>query len=186
MTDRTSPVNQDWFVPAVLVAVVIALAVIIGIVTGVRSQGRNDNSVARQLERWSSCLRSEGANVPLFESARDGGFRVTVDGSLLSEGLDPDSIGPALDACLDDVPEGIAKIMSALDDPSWLSFGEIGDRTLEFDEMHGIPFDRFREEPRRDDRDRRDIAKRCRHIENGGIDKSDLPPQLLKSCKRSK
>jgi hypothetical protein len=186
MTDRTSPESQDWYVPGILVAVVIVLAVTIGIVVGVRGQGHNDESVTAQLARWSSCLRSEGANVPLVEPLRDGGFRVTVEGSLLSDGLESDSIGPALDACSDDVPERITKIVSALDDLSWLSFSARDHRVSKFGEERGIPFDTFKKDPRRSGRDLNDIAKLCERVEIGEIDNSNLHPRLLKSCMRSK
>jgi hypothetical protein len=176
MTDRASPENQDWYVPGILVGAVIVLAVIIGIVVGVRGQGHNDESVTAQFARWSSCLRSEGANVPLVEPLRDGGFRVTVDGSLLSDGLEPDSIGPALEACSDDVPEGITKVMSSMVDLSWLTF----------DEKRGTPFDWFKDDQRHGGRDLNDVAKLCERIENGEIDKSNLPPRLLKPCRRAK
>ncbi len=186
MTDRASPENQDWYVPGTLVAVVIVLAVTIGIVVGVRGQGHNDESFTAQLARWSSCLRSEGVNVPLVEPLRDGGFRVTVEGSLLSDGLEPDSIGRALDACSDEVPERITKIVSAMDDLSWLSFSARDDRASKFGEERGIPFETFKKDPRHSGPDLNDIAKLCERIENGEIDKSSLHPRLLRSCRRSK
>ena len=180
MTDRTVTENRDWFVPGILVAVVIVLAVIIGIVAGVRDQGSNEDSATEQLERWSSCLRSEGANVPLVEALGDGGFRVTVDGSLLSDGLVPESIVPALATCKDDVPEAFTKIMSAMNDLSWLSLDEFIKSAPELDEKLGVQFDRFMEDQRHVGRDLSDIAKRCKRI-----DKSRIHPQLLKSCRRS-
>jgi hypothetical protein len=137
MTDGTSPENQDWFVPAILVAVVVVLAVIVGIVIGVRAGGRNDDSVAGQLERWSSCLRSEGANVPLVESVRGGGFRVTVDGSLLDEGFDHEALGHALDVCESEAPEGVRQILSLLDTLPQVPFSGFGSGAFGFDGEQG-------------------------------------------------
>lgn len=109
------PKNEDWLLPAALVGVVVVLGLIIAIVAGVRAGADDDESVAGQLEQWSSCLRGQGANVPLVEALRDGGFRVTVDGSLVEDGIDTDALGPALDACKDDAPEAVRKFTDMVD-----------------------------------------------------------------------
>lgn len=123
--DSESP---DWLVPAILVGIVVALAVIIGVVVGVRAGGGDDDSVAGQLEQWSSCLRSEGANVPLVETVRGGGFRITVDGSLVEEGIDMQALQPALAECHDEAPEGVQKVLTMIDGFSNLPFGQFGNR----------------------------------------------------------
>lgn len=185
MPDNTTIDDQDWLVPAILVAVVLVAVVIIGIVIGVRAGSRSDDSIAGQLERWSSCLRSEGANVPLVESLRDGGFRITVDGSLLDEGLDYDAIAPALDACESEAPDGIRQIVSLLNTLPRLPFGEFGSGAFGFDDAPEFPFDTFQEAPRHGGRDRRDIADWCERSEHDGIDEADIPPRLRRACKRS-
>lgn len=111
--DDTSD-SRDWLVPAILVGIAAVLILIVGVVVGVRAGG-DDDSVAGQLERWSSCLRSEGANVPLVESLRGGGFRVTVDGSLVEEGIDSEALRPAMESCAEEAPEGVQKVMTLID-----------------------------------------------------------------------
>ena len=125
--------SKDWLVPAILVAIAVVLALIIGIVAGVRA-GDDDDSVAGQLERWSSCLRSNGANVPLVESLRGGGFRVTVDGSLVEDGLDTEALRPALENCKEEAPEGVQKVMTLIDGFSDLPFDWSRAGAFEFDE----------------------------------------------------
>jgi len=142
MTDKTNvddasnssaSISNDWLVPAILVAVAVALALIIAIVAGVRGGG-DDDSVAGQLERWSSCLRSEGANVPLVETLRGGGFRVSVDGSLVEDGLDMEALRPALESCEDEAPEGVQKVMTLIDGFSDLPFSWLDSGAFDFDE----------------------------------------------------
>lgn len=118
MTDNTNvddaSDSRDWLVPAILVGIAAVLILIVGIVAAVRA-GDDDDSVAGQLEQWSSCLRSEGANVPLVESVRGGGFRVTVDGSLVEDGLDSEALRLALQSCKEEAPEGVQKVMTLID-----------------------------------------------------------------------
>ncbi|GMQ92752.1 MAG: hypothetical protein BMS9Abin12_0229 [Acidimicrobiia bacterium] len=185
MPENSTIDDQDWLVPAILAAVVLVVVVIVGIVIGVRAGSRGDDSIAGQLERWSSCLRSEGANVPLVESLRDGGFRITVDGSLLDEGLDYDAVAPALDACENEAPDGIRQIVSLLDTLPRLPFDEFGTGAFRFDDAQDFLFDPFQEEPRHGGRERRDIAELCERGEHGGIDEADIPPRLRRVCKRS-
>ncbi len=183
MTDGTSPENRDWFVPAILVAIVLVLAVIIGVVVGIRATGRDDDSVAAQLERWSSCLRSEGANVPLVESLRGGGFRVTVDGSLIDEGLDRESLGPALDSCKGEAPDGIRQIMSVLDTFPRLPFDELDFGAFGSNEAHGLPFGTLDDAPRDFGGDRRSIAEVCERIEQEAVDEANIPRWMQRACR---
>ncbi|MEN8041392.1 MAG: hypothetical protein ABFR95_07805 [Actinomycetota bacterium] len=135
MTNTTTENDQDWVVPAVLVAVIAVLMLIIGIVIGVRAASDPDDSVAGQLERWTTCLRSEGTNVPLVESMRDGGFRVTVDGALLDDGLDHEALRPALAACEDEAPEAVQGILSLVGGFSEMPFAGFGDGLFEFGDV---------------------------------------------------
>lgn len=140
MAEGTASNNQDWHIPAILVAVIVMLGLIGAVIVGVRALGSDDDSVAAQLERWSSCLRSEGANVPLVESLRDGGFRVTVDGSLVHGGLDKDSLGPALDECEDQAPETVRNLMNIINGFTSLPIDGFGPGMFEFDGSSGFPF----------------------------------------------
>lgn len=114
--------RPDWLIPAILVGFIVLVALFVGVVLGARGAGSDDDAVAVQLERWSSCLRSEGANVPLVESLRDGGFRITVDGSLVEEGIDTEALGPALEACEEDAPDYLRRMMLLLEGLSEFPF----------------------------------------------------------------
>lgn len=122
MTDTDTQETKDWVVPAIIVGVIAALAIVIAVGFAVNASRANDNSVAGQLERWTSCLRSEGVNVPLIESLRDGGVRITIDGSLLEGGLEIQRVLPALRACEADAPEFVKQFSTILDLMSFIPF----------------------------------------------------------------
>lgn len=136
-TGIEEPKTDDWLVPAVLVGVVVILGLVIAIVAGVRAGSGDDESVAGQLEQWSSCLRGQGANVPLVEALRDGGFRVTVDGSLVEDGIDTDALGPALEACEEDAPEAVRKFADLMDGFSEFPFVGAGSDLFHFEDALG-------------------------------------------------
>lgn len=104
MTGPAPSQRQDWVIPAVLVAIAVVVGVVVTLFA-VRASSGDDESVASQLETWSRCLRSEGAPLPLVESLSGGGFRITVDGTILEGDLDLSTVSDAMEACRDDVPE---------------------------------------------------------------------------------
>ncbi|VAW07594.1 hypothetical protein MNBD_ACTINO01-794 [hydrothermal vent metagenome] len=106
--------DTDWVVPAIVAGVAVILIVVMGVVAYALSSAEED-TVARELETWSRCLRSEGAPVPLVESLRDGGFRITFDATVLEGVPDIASVGTAFDACGDDAPDAIAEFVDLLD-----------------------------------------------------------------------
>ncbi|NHZ70777.1 MAG: hypothetical protein GWP18_03965 [Proteobacteria bacterium] len=119
MANTTSQDLDDWVIPAILVGVVAVIAIGVAAFVGIRGVSNDDTSVAGQLETWSRCLRSEGAPVPLVESLNDGGFRITVDASVLESGVEVDMWQNALTACVEESPEKIQDIiekLSAFDD----------------------------------------------------------------------
>ncbi len=116
--------QEDWVIPTILVLVIVFVAAIIGIVVGVRAASSDDSSPTGQAERWSKCLRSEGANVPLVEATGDGGFRITVDGSLLEGDVDRDVWANAFAACTDEAPDRIRDFMDRFGRFSELPFLE--------------------------------------------------------------
>lgn len=182
MADDHMQDNQDWLVPALLVAVIIVLAAIIGIVIGVRSASGANDSASDEFERWTKCLRSEGANVPLVEKMRDGGFRITVDGSLVEEGLDREALDVALDSCRDDAPEGIRQFMDiveGLDDlsPGGFDFGTF-DSDLDPGRFFGEPHDGS-DLPGIDDHE---LEQLCRWLATGRVDLEDLDPDVVELC----
>ena len=126
MTARPEPEQPDWLIPAVLAAVGIVFVVALVVFFAVRSTSSGDERLAGQMERWTTCLRSEGAPVPLVEAFGDGGFRVTVDDLVLDTPFDHDSLTVAFKLCLDDAPEGVQTIAAAIDGFSRLPFG-VGD-----------------------------------------------------------
>jgi hypothetical protein len=138
MAGNETPEQQDWVIPAVLVGVIVALGLIVVLVLAVRAASSEDGSLPGQLEKWSACLRSEGANVPLVETLRDGGFRVTVDGSLVERGLDLEVLSPALDRCQDDAPESVQRIVALLSGLSDSPFRDLGSELFESEEAYGL------------------------------------------------
>ena len=140
MTANETPEQRDWVIPAILVGVVVLLGLIVALVLAVRATRGDEGTFAGELERWSACLRSEGANVPLVETLRDGGFRVTVDGSLVEDGIDAEALKPALDECQDEAPESVQKIVALFNGLSDLPFGDFGFEWLEFEEARGHSF----------------------------------------------
>jgi hypothetical protein len=123
MTVRPESEQPDWLIPALLAAV--GAVVVVALVTffAVRSTSAEDDRFAEQMERWTTCLRSEGAPVPLVEPVGEEGFRVTVDDFVLDASLDHDSFTVAFELCLDDAPGGVQKIAAAIDGLSNLPFG---------------------------------------------------------------
>jgi hypothetical protein len=198
MVDTTPEENQDWIVPGVLVAVIAVLALIIILVLATQALDEENDTIAGQLATWSSCLRGEGADVPLVETVRGGGFRITVDGSLLVEGIDEATLQPALKACEDQAPEGIQQIMAVIDGYSGFPDAPF-DMFEDFEFLHEFEnseeFERFRsfgffEEfgspggpPFDRDIDRMELTEICELIDRGEIDPAAVPRRLLRLCR---
>jgi hypothetical protein len=123
MTARPDPEQPDWLIPAVMAAVGMVLIIALVAFLAVGSKTSEDDRLAGQMERWTTCLRSEGAPVPLVESIGEEGFRVTVDDYVLSAPFDHDSLSVAFDVCLDDAPEGVQTIAAVIEGISSLPFG---------------------------------------------------------------
>jgi hypothetical protein len=123
MTQNSGTTEQeDWVIPAILLLVIAFVLVVIGIVVAVRANSSDEASPLGQAEAWTRCLRSEGVNVPLIEATGDGGFRVTVDGSLIDDGLDYQALPEALSACADDAPERIREFAERFERYSEIPF----------------------------------------------------------------
>ena len=185
--NSTTSDDRDWLVPAVLVAIIVAIGLIVAIFLGVRAAGGDDDSVAGQLERWTSCLRAEGANVPLVEPLRDGGFRVTVDGSLVESGINWDALRPALVKCENQAPDGVREITTILGGLSEIPFGGFGSDLFGsglfgFDPARELPFSTFDEMPGRRNHGRRDLSEICERLAHGELDEADVPPLLRRAC----
>jgi hypothetical protein len=188
MTDVKPAEDRDWIVPGVLVGVIVILAVIVVAALATQTSDADDDTIAGQLETWTSCLRAEGANVPLVETLRGGGFRITVDGSFVEEGIDEATLRPALDACEEKAPEGVQRMMTLIDGFSEFPFGSF-DMFEEFDMFGGfddfeIPGDsRGPRVPRIERKlERLDLAEICELIDNGDIDTAVLPRRLQRAC----
>jgi hypothetical protein len=167
---HTPPESQDWFLPAVLVAIAGSLVLISGIAYGVQSNATDTDSAAGQLELWTSCLGSKGANVPQVETLPDGGFRITVDGSLVDEGIDWETLGPALDACEDQAPEEMRSMMGIIEGFSEFPHAEFDMFEFgEIDEAHA-------------EREARILSEICERIERGEIDPAEVPRRLRRAC----
>jgi hypothetical protein len=188
MADTKPSEDRDWIVPAVLVGAIVALALIVVIVLAVQASDEQDDTIAGQLESWSSCLRSEGANVPLVETLRGGGFRITVDGSLVEDGIDEATLRPALDKCQTHAPDGVQRLMAFVDGLSEFPLGAF-EMLEDFDdsgELDDFGFHGDVRGPRIPRIERQleqlDFSEICELIEVGEIDPSSIPRRLLRAC----
>lgn len=168
--ESKQPESKDWFLPAVLVAIAGSLLMIAAIVFGVQSNDVGEDSTVGQLEQWAACLRSEGANVPHVETVPGGGFQITVDGTLVDEGINWGTLGPALDACDELAPEELRSMM-----PFIGGFSEFPHLDFEMFEFGGI--DEIHIE-----RDDNNLSEICDRIEKGEIDLAEVPRRLRLAC----
>jgi hypothetical protein len=194
MADVKPAEDRDWILPAILVGAIVALATVAVIVLAVQASDEQEDTIAGQLETWSSCLRSEGANVPLVETLRGGGFRITVDDSLVEDGIDESTFLPALDECQAQAPEGVQNLMEFVDGISEFPLGsfemlEEFDIFEDYDEFGELDDFGFLGEKRRPtgprierQLERFDISEVCELIEDGEIDPSSVPRRLLRAC----
>ena len=170
MADAKPLEASDWIVPAVLVGAIVALALVVVIVLAVQASDEQDDTIAGQLETWSLCLRTEGANVPLVETLRGGGFRITVDGSFVDDGIDETTLRPALDECQAQAPEGVERLMTFVD--GFDDFGFLGD-------VRGPRVPRIQRQL-----EQLDFSEICDLIEGGELDPSSAGRRLLRACSR--
>lgn len=99
-TKRDMP---DWALPAILVGVAVVVGVIGWTASAVVGGGSGDApDVVRSLERYTECLARHGADVPIVDARRDGGFAVIVPGSLLDDGVDRGALLDAHQMCTDE------------------------------------------------------------------------------------
>ena len=97
--------------PAILAGVALLVVAVVAAAVVYASSTDKDETAVQELETWSRCLRSEGAPVPLVESLRDGGFRITFDAAVLDGDVDFESLPAALDACRDKAPERLREMI---------------------------------------------------------------------------
>ena len=133
MSDRRT-VRADWVAPAIIAGVgfslVLVAAVIIAFTAGDRVE---DSGLVYELDVYTSCLADHGANVPVVETRRDGGFSVTVPGSLVDGDVDATVWREAYDQCSDVAPDLFSGLLGGL------SGGLLGGLMDGFPE--GIPHD---------------------------------------------
>ncbi len=115
MNDRRSD-TADWVVPAILVGVGVALlAVLVSVIVLTDATRTEPEGLAEELDVYTRCLNDHGADVPRIEARRDGGFSVTVPGSMIDEGLDTEALREAYDQCADVAPDlfgGLAGLLT--------------------------------------------------------------------------
>lgn len=98
--------TADWVVPAILAGAGILLAVTLGVTLFILNGGNTEpDGLAAELETYTRCLNEHGADVPVVEAQRDGGFSVTVSGALIEHGPDPSAMWAAHGACSDVAPD---------------------------------------------------------------------------------
>lgn len=120
--DRESPRrsehhnNEDWLVPAILIAsLVIVVAIVVVFIVSTSSSSQADERPADALETWSTCLRDEGAPVPLIEAVGDEGFRITVDDGVIDADIAPGDLQRALEACVDEAPPRLRRWIAMIE-----------------------------------------------------------------------
>ncbi len=105
MSDRRSA-PEDWVVPAILVGVGVGVFLAVGLVIALTADDRTEpEGLIHELEVYTSCLANHGANAPIVEASRDGGFSVTVPGSLVNGEIDTTAWREAHDQCSDLAPD---------------------------------------------------------------------------------
>jgi len=114
MGDRRSG-TADWVVPAILVGVGVGLLLMFGLVYFLTDSGRAEpEGIAEELDVYTRCLNDHGANVPRVVALRDGGFSVTVPGSMLDDGFDGPAFAEARDDCRDVAPDLFGGLLGSL------------------------------------------------------------------------
>jgi hypothetical protein len=114
MSDRRTP-PADWVVPAIIVGVGVGLLLMIGIVIALTADDRVEASgLVYELDVYTSCLVDHGANVPVVEARRDGGFSVSVPGSLVDGDIDTTAWREAHDQCSDVAPDLFGGLLGGL------------------------------------------------------------------------
>ncbi|MEA2010232.1 MAG: hypothetical protein U9N78_05965 [Actinomycetota bacterium] len=114
MSDRRTP-QPDWVVPAIIVGVGVGLLLLVGIVLAVTADDQVEPSgLIYELEVYTTCLADHGADVPLIEARRDGGFSVTVSGSLVEGEVDTTAWRAAHDQCSDLAPDLFGGLLGGL------------------------------------------------------------------------
>lgn len=110
---RTPP--ADWVIPAIIVGVGVGLFLVVGIVFALTANDRVEASgLAYELEAYTTCLSDHGANVPVVEARRDGGFSVTVPGSLVEGEVETTEWREANDQCSDVAPDLFGGLLGGL------------------------------------------------------------------------
>ena len=133
MSDRRTP-PADWVVPAIIVGVGVGLLLMIGIVVALTADDQvKASGLVHELDAYTSCLADHGANVPVVEARRGGGFSVFVHGSLVDGDIDTTAWREALDQCSDVAPDLFGGLLGGL------SGGLLGGLMDGFPE--GIPYD---------------------------------------------
>ncbi|MEA3511088.1 MAG: hypothetical protein U9R51_06595 [Actinomycetota bacterium] len=114
MSERRTP-PADWVIPAIMVGVGVGLFLVVGIVFALTANERVEASgMVCELEAYTTCLADHGANVPVVEAGRDGGFSVTVPGSLVDGEVDTTAWREAHDQCGDVAPDLFGGLLGGL------------------------------------------------------------------------
>lgn len=116
MKDRQAA-PADWVVPAILVGIGVGLLLVTGLVLAFTADDRVEESgLISELDVYTACLIGHGADVPHVEARRDGGFSVTVSGSLVDGDVDTAAWGKAHGQCSDVAPDVFGAFSGALFD----------------------------------------------------------------------
>lgn len=114
MSDHRSP-RADWVIPAIIVGAGVGLFLVIGLIFALTANDRVEASgLVNELDVYTTCLTDHGANAPRVETRRDGGFSVTVPGSLVDGEVDTTVWREAHDQCSDVAPDLFGGLLGGL------------------------------------------------------------------------
>lgn len=110
--DHRAEHRPDWLIPALIVGVAVLVLVAVGVIVAVTRSPSEPETLPEQLEVYTACLRSNGANVPLVEARDDGGVAIVLDGRLFDGDFDLTRLGDAVAACDEEAPEQLGFLSS--------------------------------------------------------------------------
>ena len=158
--------SQDWIPPALLILAALLLGLAAWAISAATGGDGEDETLAGQLEQYTGSLRDHGADVPVIEASRDGGFVIIVPGSLVEGDIDLETWLQAREQCRHLEPNPLDLLFSG--DGFDLDNGSILEPFVD------RGFGRRDREP--------GIREACARLEAGGFDDVDRPRGLVEIC----
>ena len=188
----------DWAMPAVLVAVGVGLFFALGLALVVAAEDRSETPQLFQgLDAYTKCLVDHGADVPRVNVGLDGGFTVSVPGSLVDGEFDESAWRHATEQCGVVAPNLFAGMLGGFSG-DWFEivpedFFEStvsAEKSVEIDEFRGHPRTRRpgADAPQGREAPLDDLERRCERLADGkDFDSKAFGPRidrLRRQCER--